>query len=94
MLKTTQVVATSETVTVDLSSNGAECVVILSLGDGIYYEIQGIGARFWNMVQSPLPFGEVLDTILHEYDVEAERCKVDLIALIKDLQSRKLLEIR
>lgn len=94
MLKASQIVASPEAVSVDLSSNGVECVVILSLVDGVYYEIQGVGARLWEMVQSPLSFEGLLNAILEEYEVEEERCAADLTALIRDLQERGLLEVR
>ena len=94
MLRTSHVVASPEAVSVDLSSNGVECVIILSLVDGVYYEIQGVGARLWQMVQSPLSFDRLLNAILEEYEVEEERCAADLTALIADLQERGLLEVR
>lgn len=94
MLQASQIVASPEAVSVDLSSSAVECVVILSLVDGVYYEIRGVGARLWEMIQSPLSFEGLLHAILEEYDVEEERCAADLTALITDLQERGLVEIR
>jgi hypothetical protein len=94
VLKASQIVASPEAVSVDLSSNGVECVVILSLVDGVYYEIQGFGARLWEMVQTPLSFEELLNAILEEYEVEEERCAADLTVLLTDLHERGLVEVR
>ena len=36
---------------------------------------------------------EVRDMILEEYDVEADRCEKDLIALLQDLAKNDLIDI-
>ena len=36
---------------------------------------------------------EVRDTLLEEYDVEAERCEKDLIALLQELAKNDLIDI-
>ncbi|HUM93115.1 MAG TPA: PqqD family protein [Candidatus Competibacter sp.] len=86
--------ASSQQVSADLSANGSENLVILNLKDGVYYELKEVAARVWGLVQQPSSFQSVLDAILAEYEVEPARCESDLVALIEDLVSRGLVEVR
>lgn len=81
-------------VSADFSSDTSKSAVILNLKDGKYYELNEVAARVWNLIQQPRSIQAVLDTILEEYDVEAEQSKADLIALAEDLSKRGLIEIK
>jgi hypothetical protein len=84
------VVAASEQVSCDLDGE----VVILDLKNGVYYGLDAIGARIWDMLQKPTTIGAIRDAILLEYDVEADRCERDLLALLRDMGDKGLVEMR
>ena len=69
-------------------------VAILQLGKGIYYGLNGIGSRVWHLIQQPKRVTQVCDVLLKEYDVETERCQRDLLALLKQLSSEALIEVK
>jgi len=83
------VVASKEQASADLGDEAA----ILNLKDGVYYGLDPIGARIWKLVQTPRTVREVRDTLLEEYDVEADRCENDLIALLQQLAKNDLIGI-
>jgi sulfur transfer complex TusBCD TusB component (DsrH family) len=91
--------AISETATVVVagellhSAFGAE-TVILSLKDGVYYGLEDVGARIWSLLQRPIRVSAIRDALVAEYDVEPERCRRDLLALLQDLAARGLVEVR
>jgi len=87
-------VASRDQVSADLSSNTSGSIVILSLKDGMYYELKEVASRVWNLIQQPISIQAVLDALLEEYEVEAGRCEADLIALVEDLSKRGLVEIK
>ncbi len=84
------VVVTKDQVSADLSGEAA----ILNLKNGIYYGLDNVGARIWSLVQEPRAVSEIRDTIVQEYDVGPERCETDLIALLEELLSKGLIEVR
>jgi hypothetical protein len=84
------VVAASEQVSCDLDGE----VVILDLKNGVYYGLDAIGACIWDMLQKPTTIGAIRDAILLEYDVEADRCERDLLALLRDMGDKGLVEMR
>ena len=84
----TVVVASQDHVSADLDS---ESVI---LKDGTYYGLDPLGAHIWELIQKPRQVLEVRDAILSEYDVSAEQCETDLIALLDQLESEGLIEVR
>jgi len=64
--------------------------VILDLEKGIYYGLNGVGARIWKLVQEPVSVQEIVKIISSEYDVDEERCISDVKNLIRDLQGHGL----
>ena len=83
------VVATGDQVSSDLKGE----VAILNLKAGVYYSLDGVGARIWTLLQEPKTVSEIRDVLLQEYDVEADRCKRDLLALLQKLVSEGLVEV-
>ncbi|MDH3599615.1 MAG: PqqD family peptide modification chaperone [Candidatus Tectomicrobia bacterium] len=68
-------------------------VAILSLQSGVYYGLNEVGGRIWQLIQQPIPVHQVHETLLAEYDVVPERCERDLVALLQDLAAKGLVEI-
>src|SRR5665647_679567 len=89
ILLETTVVASKEQAYADLGDEAA----ILNLKDGVYYGLDPVGARIWKLIQTQRTVREVLDSLLEEYDVEADRCEEDLIAVLLQLAKNDLIEI-
>jgi hypothetical protein len=76
-----------------LSSQFDEELVILNLDDGVYYGLDHVGARIWELTKKPITVGALRDTILAEYDVERARCEHDLTTLLRSLSAKGLVRI-
>lgn len=85
----TQVKASQDQVSSDLNGEAA----ILDLKNGIYYGLDPVGARIWELIQQPTSIESVVSQLLDEYDVEAEQCSHDVVALVTELRERGLIEI-
>jgi hypothetical protein len=77
-----------------ISSDLAGEVVILNLQSGIYYGLDSVGARIWNLIQEPIEVNEVLSILLDEYEVDPECCAADVLSMIMQLNAKELVEIR
>lgn len=86
-------VASQNQVSADLSSDQSGDVVILGLKDGMYFELNEVGARVWHLVQQPRSIQSVLDTLLDEYDVSAAQCETDVFSLAEAMLKRGLVDI-
>ena len=84
--------------TVVAASQQVSCVlageaIVLDLGAGVYYSLNPVAARVWELVRQPRTVDEILATLLAEYDVDAARCERDVTQLLRDLAARQLLTI-
>jgi hypothetical protein len=77
-----------------LSSELGSEYVLLNLQDGTYYGLDDVGGDVWKLLQTPVTIAEICDAIVTEYDVDAERCRRDVLTLLRDLAKRGLVEIR
>jgi hypothetical protein len=65
--------------------------VLLNLRSEHYYGLEGVGARFWELVEAHKTFGEAVDVLLTEYDSSVDALTDDLAALCVDLRDNGLL---
>ncbi len=85
----TIVVRSADQASADLGGEAA----LLNLQDGVYYSLDAVGARVWELIEEPRTVRDVRDTLLDEYDVDAARCERDLIALLKELAEHGLIDV-
>ena len=76
-----------------VSSRLADEIVILDLKSGVYHGLEAVGARIWELLEEAGHIAEIRDALLDEYEVAAERCEEDLVALIDELESHGLVQI-
>lgn len=84
--------------TVCAAKNQVSCdlageAVILSLDQGMYYTMNPVGARIWSMLQTSMPVQEILDSLMSEFEIGAETCEADLLAVLEDLAREGLIEV-
>jgi Coenzyme PQQ synthesis protein D (PqqD) len=68
--------------------------IILDVKAGLYFSLDNVGALVWQLVQDPTSVKELRAAILERYEVEPEVCERDLLALLRELAARDLIEIR
>ena len=83
------VVAAGDQVSSDL---GGE-VAILNLRAGMYYGLDDVGARVWQLLQEPTVVGDIQATIAQEYEVEPTRVREDVLALLNQMADEGLIEV-
>lgn len=86
--------ATVAAVKEQVSCSLNEEVAILHLSTGVYYGLDAVAARIWNLIREPRRVSEIRDALVDEYDVEPARCERDLLALLQELAAAGLIEIR
>jgi hypothetical protein len=84
------VVATTEQVSCPLGEESA----ILNLKNSVYYGMNPVGARVWNLLQQPRSISELRDALLDEYEVAADKCEHDLLELLEKMRIEGLVEVR
>jgi hypothetical protein len=67
--------------------------VILNTEHGVYYGLDEVGARVWELLREPRRIAELRDQLLAEYAVESAKCDADLQALLSELVDAGLVEV-
>ena len=65
--------------------------VLLNLESGVYYGLDAVGTRAWNLLAQDRTLADVRTIMLAEFDVPAERLERNLAALVRDLCDKQLL---
>lgn len=65
-------------------------IVLLDMQHEIYYSLDEVGSRMWQLISAEMGVDEIVATLLEEYDVEEQRLRGDLEALIARLQASSL----
>ena len=68
--------------------------VLLDLESGMYFGLDGVGKRIWELLADGKRLGEIAAVIAGEFDVDEEKALSDLIDFAKDLNGRGLVESR
>ena len=76
-----------------LSTRLGEEIVILSLRDSVYYGLSDVGARIWDLIQTPRTVDEILSALVDEYEVAAADAAAGLDRLLRELETRGLVAI-
>jgi hypothetical protein len=68
--------------------------VIVHLDSGMYYGLDPVGTRLWQLIDAHGQLQPVFDAALEEFEVEPERLQHDLLQLVSELASRQLVVVR
>lgn len=68
-------------------------IVLLNLQSGVYYGLDPVGSRMWQLLMEQRPLGDVCSVMLEEYDVAAEVLRADLSRLVDELSSEGLVTL-
>ncbi|MBL0141403.1 MAG: PqqD family protein [Betaproteobacteria bacterium] len=68
--------------------------VLLNLNSGMYFGLDAVGTRIWQLIAEQEQLGEVARLIEEEFDVSPEQCASDLLALVAWLGSQGLVTIQ
>jgi len=66
--------------------------VLLELETGHYFSLDEVGTRMWELLSEHGQLKAAFERLISDYDVEPDRLKKDLIALVENLLSERLLE--
>lgn len=60
-------------------------LVMMSIENGEYYGVGGIGPRVWELLEQPVTVEAITAVICNQFDVDADRCRPDIAAFVRQL---------
>jgi hypothetical protein len=77
-----------------VSSRVGDEAAILDLDNSVYYSLDPVGTRIFDLIQQPTALSAVLATLLDEYEVDEAIAREDLLAIVGELIDRRLVVVR
>jgi len=77
----TLITRNSNLVAADIDSD----LVMMSIEQGEYFGITGVGSRVWELLAAPITVADVVRVICAEYAVDEATCQADMQAFIEEL---------
>ncbi|HEY4785221.1 MAG TPA: lasso peptide biosynthesis PqqD family chaperone [Bacteroidales bacterium] len=68
-------------------------IVMMSVENGEYYGLDPVGSRIWELIEKPIQIADLITTLMDEFEVERENCERDTFEFLKELNTKRLLEI-
>ena len=66
---------------------------ILNLKNSVYYGLDPVGTRIWNLLQQPIGVRELRNRLMDEYEVSADQCEGDLLSLLEKMRNEGLIRV-
>ncbi|MGQ7262210.1 PqqD family peptide modification chaperone [Vreelandella sp. V005] len=97
---TTTMMANTELSTTTLLQRNPDMIAANLDGDlvmmneklGRYYGISGVGARAWELLETPASIDDLVSSICNEYEIDIDTCQQDIIRFAQDLMKVDLIE--
>ena len=67
--------------------------VILDLNTGVYFGLDPVGTRIWQLIQGHQSLQKVLAALVEEYEVTEAQCAKDLVSFVALLLEKRLVEV-
>ena len=68
-------------------------IVFLNLNTGFYFGLDPVGSRIWDLLVEKGILQSVFETMKEEYEVASEELKQDILHLVQELQTKRLIEV-
>ena len=67
--------------------------VLLNLKSGVYFGLDPVGTRIWQLLADQDRLSEIARSIAAEFEVTEDRCATDLMVLVGDLERHGLVTV-
>ena len=85
----TLIVRISGVVTADMDGE----IGMLHMEKGMYYALNDVGTRIWQMLEKPETIRGIIDGLRREYAVDADGCREQVLEFLEAMHKKGLIEI-
>jgi len=68
-------------------------VVMMSVEQGMYFGLEGVGGRIWALLQQPRSVGQLCDQLVEEFGVDEQTCHREVVSFLQDLHLARLVHL-
>ncbi|HDR3888952.1 TPA: lasso peptide biosynthesis PqqD family chaperone [Bacillus cereus] len=67
--------------------------VMMSIHNGKYYNLGGIGGEIWSLINELISVNQVIDILLSRYMIEEAECKEQVLSFLNHLYAEGLISV-
>jgi hypothetical protein len=71
-----------------LAAQVGDELVMMSAESGAYIGLNNVGARVWEIIETPADFADICATLTGEFDVPEATCRAEVENFLADLEKR------
>lgn len=68
-------------------------LVAMSIDRGVCYGLNSVGSRIWALLAEPRSIDDLCRQLLSEFDVGADDCRDQVLALLEDLRAEAMVTV-
>lgn len=68
-------------------------LVMMDDANGFYYGLDSTARKIWELLEAPMKYQDLLESLVERFDVSFEECKRDVDGFVDDMITHKLLTI-
>lgn len=68
-------------------------IVLLSIENGQYYNMNEVGSRIWALLEESMTVSTLIDRLLTEFEIDRATCEKETFAFLAQLEKDKLLKV-
>jgi hypothetical protein len=68
-------------------------VVMMSVEQGMYFGLEGVGGRVWSLLERPCSFGALCLRLVEEFKVDPDVCRREVGSFLHDLHRARLVRL-
>jgi hypothetical protein len=76
-----------------LAATVGDELVMMSPAEGLYLGLTSVGARIWELIETPVPLDDICARLMAEYDVAPQACRAEVESFLKDLAKHGAVEL-
>lgn len=76
-----------------LAARVGDEVLMMSAEGGLYLGLSNVGARIWDLIESPRAVDDICDRLVEEFDVTAETCRCEVDAFLDQLAQHRAIAL-
>ena len=67
--------------------------VMMNIEKGIYYSLNEVGSRIWELMKKDITVQEIINILLMEYEIDNDTCEKAVLSYLKDMEDAELIKV-
>jgi hypothetical protein len=76
-----------------LTARSGDVLVMLHTEQDVYIGLTKVGARIWDMIETPREMDEIYARLMEGFEVEPSACRADVDSFVADLVRHRAAEL-